>query len=371
MDKFDHSKASTKHSEKHSCAANENDVISAHLAWDLWKSNDPKDWDKALEAKHRLTKHNSKAWNKAMGEVDLEEEATKARHLRQQNNSQRLADAGLVPVRKKKQDVLNNPSDSAGPINDPLQTQREQDGRPLHPGYAPESRFAPPPPNSPAYDAAYNQPKPEFHGLDLGIVKMGYNNGGSLEFGANVGVASTNLQVGLNNRVDAELMPIGGPVHARFGTGFGVNEDGLHSDVGAGANFFNVVNGDADFDARLGRNTGVDGDVRGRAFPVNVQADAGAGVGPEGVHAYTGANTDLAGLAGIRSGAHFDLDQYNSGVGAGVGLRAGDHTLDFGPSIYSDNNSTIRPDLQLQQGTIAQDTFYPTGTRRNEVADNE
>jgi hypothetical protein len=232
-----------------------------------------------------------------------------------------------------------------------------------HPGYAPHSDFAPQEPDSPAYESAYDQPEPDFYGLDIGVLKVGVNSNGSLDLGVNVGLARAGVQVGLENRVEGEFMPIGGPLHARAGAGIGINRSGIHSEVGAGANFFNVVNGDADFGVRLGRDIAVDGDVRGRAFPVNVQADAGASVGADGVNAYTGANTDIAGQAGVRAGAHFDLDRYNSGMGAGVGLKAGEHTLDFGPAIHSDGNRTVRPQIHLEPGFARHRTFYPTGSR--------
>lgn len=232
-----------------------------------------------------------------------------------------------------------------------------------HPGYAPHSGLAPAEPDSPAYESAYDQPKPDFYGLDIGILKVGVNSNGSLDLGVNVGLAKAGVQVGLENRVEGEFMPIGGPLHARVGAGVGVDRSGLHSEVGAGANFFNVVNGDADFGVRVGREIAVDGDVRGRAFPVNVQADAGASVGADGVNAYTGANTDIAGQVGVRAGAHFDLDRYNSGVGAGVGLRAGKQTLDFGPAIHSDGNTAVRPEIHLEPGFARHRTFYPTGNR--------
>ncbi len=366
MDKpsHDHVKHSHKHGDNQANMAA--DIQDARVAWDLWNSKNPQDWDKALaivdknnEHKH---KYNKKQWNGAMDEVAAEAEAKKvhqqSKTLRPHNRAAAKSDAaddGVIEIKDINAIDDKNP---AAPLADAVP-------RIKHPGYAPDSRFAPEVPNSPAYDAVYNQPKPEFHGLDLGIVKLGYNDGGSLEAGVNIGVAKTDVQLGANTRVDAEFMPIGGPIHARTGAGVNFSENGVRGDVGAGANFFNLVNGDADFDARVGRNTGVDGDVRGRVYPVDVQAEAGAGVGPDGVHAYTGANTDAADLVGFRTGGHFDLDNEDSSVGAGVGLRAGDHTLDFGPSIYSDRNSTIRPDLQLDTGSIDDETFYPTGTRRN------
>lgn len=362
----DHGKHSHKHGDNQANMAA--DVADARVAWDLWNSKNPKDWDKALAIVDKNNEHkpkyNKKDWNNAMDGVAEEAEAKKVRHQPKVAHKQgkvaapaAVSDDGVIEIHDI--DGLKDKNLPA-PIADAA-----VDNRIKHPGYAPDSRFAPPTPNSPAYDAVYNQPKPEFHGLDLGIVKLGYNDGGSLEAGVNIGVAKTDVQLGANTRVDAEFMPIGGPIHARTGAGVNFSEEGVRGDVGAGGNFFNLVNGDADFDARFGRNTGVDGDVRGRVYPVDVEAEAGAGIGPEGVHAYTGANTDVADLAGFRTGGHFDLDSEDSSVGAGLGLTAGDSTLDFGPSIYSDGNSTIRPDLQLDQGSIDDATFYPTGTRRN------
>lgn len=362
MDKSHGPKEHHKHSDKNGA----DDVNAAHLAWDLWKSNDPKDWDKALDMKDHITRHNPKAWKKAMNEVDAEEEAQK--QAKKQQHAERphprrrqQDDGGLEEIHIDSVDKL---------YVRPEQIQSKQPlpeaKRPEHPGYAPYNKFAPETPASPAYDAAYNRPKPEFYGVDLGIVKLGLNSDYSLEAGVNIGVAKTDVQVGLNNRVDAEFMPIGGPLHARAGAGIGVDREGLHSEVGAGANFFDVVNGDADFGARLGRDTGVDGDVRGKVFPVNVQADAGAGVGPDGVRAYAGADVNVLDQAGVHAGGHVALDKYNSGMSAGVGVQAGDNSLDFGPAIYSDGNTRFRPELHLDVSDEDRATYYPTGDRRRD-----
>ncbi len=284
------------------------------------------------------------------------------------SNQSQIDDSARMDRQSSRQDVRidSSKSSSADRLREEYLEAQQTGSESMirqHPGYAPQSKFAPAAPNSPAYDSAYNQPKPEFYGLDIGVLRLGVNSNGSLDLGVNVGVAKAGVQLGLENRVDGEFMPIGGPLHARAGAGIGLNRSGIHSEVGAGANFFNVVNGDADFGVSLGREISVDGDVRGRAFPVNVQADAGAAVGADGINAYTGASTDIVGQAGVRAGAHFDLDKYNSGVGAGVGLRAGDQTLDFGPSIQSDGNSTVRPQLHLEPGFARRRTFYPTGDR--------
>ncbi|MBK9620012.1 MAG: hypothetical protein IPO31_12620 [Candidatus Obscuribacter sp.] len=338
---------SARDHHKHDSAA---DVNAAHIAWDLWKSNDPRDWDKALDERERINKHNPKAWKKAMHEVDAEEAQHKvAKHH----------EVVAKPVPKPIEIRSDKPVERI-----PAVISQDQSGENIvAPGYAPESKFAPPVPDSPAYRAAYERQHPEFYGVDLGIAKLGVNSNGSIETGVNIGIAKAGLQVGLENRVDGEFMPIGGPLHARAGAGVGVNRDGIHSDVGAGANFFNAVNGDADFDARVGRNTGVDGDVRGRVLPVNVQADAGANIGPEGLNAYTGANTDVMDQVGFRTGGDFRLNSQDSGLDAGVGVRAGDNTLDFGPSIYSNGNTTVRPDLHFDRNTDQVPAFYPDGDR--------
>lgn len=337
---------------KHHKRDDAKDIAASQHAWELWKSSDPRDWDKALDERERINKTNPKAWKKAMHDIDEQEEQEKHKP-----HAHAKAQAAEPKVSRANEPKIANEKELP-----PLQIEAENVNI-VHPGYAPESKFAPNPPASPAFDRAYNQPKPEFYGLDLGVLRAGVNSNGSLDLGVNIGIAKTDLQVGLENRVDAEFMPIGGPLHARAGAGVGVNRDGFHSEVGAGANFFNVVNGDADFGAKLGRDTGVDGDVRGKVFPVEVQADAGAGVGPDGVDAYTGANVDVRDQAGVRSGAHFSINDQNSSAGVGVGLQAGEDVLDFGPAIYSDGNSTIRPNIHLDSGNVEDRTFYPTGDR--------
>lgn len=339
----------------------EQDVKSAHAAWDAWKSDDPAAWDWALDQREKISKKDPKAWSKAMHEVDAQEAAQKKAHEEKERQAQQAREAAL---RAELDAEAQRQAAEAKLRHEALDTRTRYDLKPiepLHPGYAPHSSFAPETPNSPAYDTAYNRPRGEFHGLDLGIVKLGVRDG-SLETGVNIGVASTDLSLGKNTGVNAEFMPYGGPLHARANANIGFEEEGVHSEVGAGANFFNVVNGDADFGARMGRNTGVSGDVRGKVWPVDVQADAGAGIGPEGFNAYTGANTGIADIAGVRSGAHFDVND-NSSAAAGVGLKFGQQTLDFGPSIDTYGNQTIRPNLNFRPGDSANPTFFPTGNR--------
>jgi hypothetical protein len=59
----------------------------------------------------------------------------------------------------------------------------------------------------------------------------------------------------------------------------------------------------------------------------------------------------------VRTGAHVDATS-NPGIGAGVGLQLGDHTLDVGPSLDANG-----PRIHLAPGTAGQPIFYPDGTR--------
>jgi hypothetical protein len=346
------------------------DVSSAKMAWEAWKSNDPKQWDQALAEKDRLLKTDPKAWHKAMNEIDAEEKAqalAKAAERDREAKEAALAAAAAaqaVPA-PQSQEVAAAPA--ATPVDQaagqPIQQPDELVMAPIHPGYAPHSQFAPAPPNSPAYDAAYNQPPAKFYGLNIGLIKLGVTNHGSLDVGVNIGLARAEVQAGLENRVDGEFMPVGGPLHARVGAGVGVNRNGFHGEAGAGANFFNLVGGDADVGARLGRDVGVDADVRGRALLVNGQGDVGASLGPNGVEAHGGGNADLLQTVGARGGGRVGLGPQDTGVAAGVGLNVAGKTLDFGPSIDAYPDGKVASGLHLDPGQSANATFYPTGDR--------
>ena len=352
------------------------DMDSARLAWEAWKSNDPQQWDKALAEKSRLQKTDPAAWKLAMKEIDVEEQ--QERINQQERNRQAAAQpaplnqeylaATAPPVKPIDQpaagpSIASLPQDNVAQIAPPVQPIDQPEvvvvGRP---GYAPDSPFAPPPPNSPAYDAAYNQEPAKFYGLNLGIFKLGVTNHGSLDVGVNIGLARGEVQAGLENRVEGELMPVGGPIHARVGAGIGINRNGLHSEVGAGGNFFNLVNVDGDFGGRLGRDIGVDGDVRGRALLVNGEGAAGAALGPDGVKVHGGGNADLVHALGARGGGRFALGPQDTGVAAGVGANVAGNTLDFGPSIDVKGDAVV-PNIHLDPSSKDKPTFFPTGDR--------
>jgi hypothetical protein len=357
------------------------DVTTAKLAWDAWKSNEPDRVDWALQEKHKILKEDPKAWKEAMKEVDADQKkeadakkqaqtetdlqkelaAESAGNQTQGNALNQEYLAATAPPPAVPSDAPAAPQSNVGV--DTVVAPTVADARP---GYSPNSPFAPPEPNNPAYDQAYHQPVAKFYGLNLGIVKLGVTNHGSIDAGVNIGIARAEAQVGLENRVEGEFMPVGGPIHARVGAGVGINRDGLHAEAGAGGNFFNIANVDGDGAAHIGRTIGVDGDVRGRALIVNGEGAAGASLGPQGVEGHGGGNADLVQAIGARGGGRVALGE-NTGVAAGVGLNAGGNTLDFGPSIdvRSDvqGQPAVIPSLHLDPGTSDNSTFFPTGNR--------
>lgn len=363
----------SKHGKSHGHSSHSaEDAALAHKAWEAWQSNDPAAWDWALDQRNHLLRKDPKAWAKAMKEVDDDEAAKE----RQAINGPKIPKDCPPPPNPSHEDARNRLQDEylAHRQVPPQQVPQERVSNvPLNAGYAPLAKFAPEAPDSPAYDQAYNNPEDNFHGFDGPLFKIGYTDTGAAVFGVNLGLnshmslASVEAHAGLENGGKASFMPDESPIHARTEALVGVNGDGLYADTGAGANFFNIVNGDADFLAQVGKNTGVDGDVRGKVWPVDVQADAGGHVGVDGVNAYTGANTNVADAAGIRAGGRFDLGR-DSGAAAGVGLRAGDQAIDFGPAIDTYGNRTIKPQMHLDPVPEDDQTWYPIGDRERDKA---
>ncbi len=355
----EHSNHSNHSNHSHAAEKMQAEINAARQAWADWQSGDCNRIGHALDEKDRIS---AKAWKEAMRQIDLNEPC------RDSKVKTNLPEAKLpaAPVVNTAEAPIPQPADLIPPPPPPPQI--------IHPGYAPYSRFAPPAPISPAYDLAYNQPPAPFYGLDLGVVRLGVR-GGSLDLGVNAfGLARTELQVGQRTGVDAEFLPLGGPLHARAGSGIAFDRYGAHAEVGAGANFFDIVNGDADFGAHLGESAGVNGKVRGKAFPVQVEAGAGADVGPGGADAYTAATTGLTDAFQVRAGGRVAADS-SPNVAAGVGVVAGRHTLDFGPSVGAspnqgnvDNSGSYRgePRIHLEDGLISEPTFYPTVPRNSD-----
>lgn len=197
------------------------------------------------------------------------------------------------------------------------------------------------PPVIPAKDES------KFHGLNLGIIKLGYMDHGSLALGVNVGIAKVDTQVGLQNRVDAGVGL--GPIGARGGVGVGIGENGLQADVGAGARATEQIKANADFGAGIGPKTGVNGDVGAKVGPLHTAHVADLGVSEAGFNNGYRGDVGIARIAGVGAGAHANLNE-NSSIGAGSHVRLGDASLGVGTDITTGGNSYVRPGVHIDAG---------------------
>ena len=80
-----------------------------------------------------------------------------------------------------------------------------------------------------------DQPPPpfhrHFHGLNLGLIKIGIDDRGSFAFGCNVGIAKVDTRIGRLTGVDAGAGL--GPIGANGGVGVNFETDGIHGHVNA------------------------------------------------------------------------------------------------------------------------------------------
>lgn len=359
------------HSNSHRANFKE-DVAMAKLALEAWDSKDPQRQDWAMDVKEHLGKTDRKAWNTALDEYEQEDLIKSARkaerylHVAADSAHEASVSAGVAA---DKLQVLADDLQPREHAPRPLkQDGQRQDGGHVEAapiaGYDDRSMLQPSAPASPAFDHQYRN-RPAFHGLDIGVVKLGYNDSGSLEGGVNIGIAKVGLQAGAMNGVEAEFMPYGGPIHARTNAMVGIDRrQGFVTRAGAGANFFNVVNGDADGETHIGtQGIGVDGDLRGRVLPVDAQFDAGGNVGGRGVEAYTGGDVSLMHKAGVHSGGEFALGE-DSRMAAAVGVEAGGKTVDLASHVETDGNSTVRfRPVDVLTGNADEAEVVPTGNR--------
>ena len=343
------------------------DVASAKLAYEAWSSNDPEKIDHALAERDRLSKHDPKAWKEAMKEIDGDQKEAKLAAAREKEMQAELAreqaeqQQAAPPL---SQEYANDTAPPPAQANDQGQAPQEVAPQGVDPrisASASDSQFAPPPPNTTAYNAFHGGERHIIFGIDTPILKFGINNHHSLQLGVNVGLASAGVSVGAENRVQGEVLPISPALHGRVNAGVDFEDGQVRGEAGAGANVFNIAGGDLDAEGHIGQDIGGSGDLRGRALIVNGGGDAGVSLGPDGFAVHGGGNADLAQAIGARGGGNFNLGPHDVGGGAGVGLKAGNDTLDFGPSIHAYPTGEVRPAVNLIHGEATAPAFFPTG----------
>lgn len=201
------------------------------------------------------------------------------------------------------------------------------------PGHVVEAP-APPPPA-----------EPKFYGLNLGIVKLGVTDDGSLNAGVNIGIARVDAKVGLNNRVDAFAGVE--DFNAHTGAGVGIGREGLHSDVYAGARAFQLAHADAGFAAAVGPRTGVDGQLSANAGPVRFDLDTRHEIGVNGLYSGVEGRVGVPHAVDFHTDAHLGLNQHDSSMRAYTGVEVARHNAGSGVEINSYGNRVIEPKLRL------------------------
>lgn len=208
-----------------------------------------------------------------------------------------------------------------------------------------------------AHDAASEKPaeqlsevantqvkEPKFYGLNLGLFKLGVTSDGSLNLGANVGIARGDVKVGLNNRVEAGVGI--DQFGARGAAGFGINKHGIHADAGGSANVAKVIDTGANAGVQVGPQSGLFGNLRGKVGPAFTDAGTTFNMGSDGV------NFNAGGAAGIKKAIQGHADTRlglndDSNVGADAGIGIGPVDLNVGTDVTSNGNSVIRPGVHL------------------------
>lgn len=209
-----------------------------------------------------------------------------------------------------------------------------------------------PPPQAPPHKQHH------FHGLNLGLFKIGVDDRGSLAVGVNIGVAHVDARVGRVTGVDAGAGV--GPIGVNTDDGFGFYRDGIHSHVKVGAGATECIGGQVKVDAQLGPKTGVDSAVGAVVGPLHTRHGFSSYVGSDGFNSGYDGNTGIGKVLQAGGKANLGLNS-DSAVGAQVGVRAGNASLGTGAEITTDGNRAIRPDVQIVRARVDDDETIVDG----------
>ena len=204
------------------------------------------------------------------------------------------------------------------------------------------------------------KPHGHFHGLNLGIIKIGYVDHGSIALGVNIGIAKVGTQIGKETRVDAGLNL--GPIGARGGVGVGIDRHGLHSDVGARAHVAKIVDTGAQVGAKLGPQSGVHADTGAKVLGLHTRHTFKSDVGDEGFNNGYKGDVGLTKIVGVKAGAHANLND-DSSFGAHAHTNLGEATLGGGADITTKGNSAIKPDVYVDADSGEEKARFDVGAQ--------
>jgi hypothetical protein len=191
-----------------------------------------------------------------------------------------------------------------------------------------------------------------FHGLNLGIIKIGVDDRGSFALGVNVGIAHVDTRIGAVMGVDAGAGV--GPVGAQGGVEVGIKKDGLHAKVRAGASASELAGGSLDFGASVGPKTGAEAAVEGNVGPAYTKHGASTYIGEDGFNTGYQGKVAVGDLAGVGARGHLGLND-NSSAGAEAGAHLGKASLGSGVDIKTDNNTMVRPEVNIIKAKVGND----------------
>jgi hypothetical protein len=194
--------------------------------------------------------------------------------------------------------------------------------------------------------------KKHFHGLNLGIIKLGYDDRGSLAIGVNVGIAHVDTRVGALTGVDAGAGV--GPVGAHGDVTLHIKEDGLHAGVKAGASAAELAGASVDVGASIGPKTGAEAAVEANAGPAYTRNGASSFVSEDGFNTGYQGKVALGDLAGVGARGHLGLNE-NSSAGAEAGARIGQASIGSGVDVETAGNTMIRPEVNIIKAKVEND----------------
>ncbi len=219
---------------------------------------------------------------------------------------------------------------------------------------APAPEACPPKPEQRA-----SEPEHKFHGLNLGLFKIGFRNH-SLSLGVNIGIAKVGAEIGQETRVDAGVNL--GPIGARGGVGVGVDRHGLHSDVGGRVHAAKLVDTGAAVKANLGPKSSVHADTGAKVLFAHTRHTFDSSVGDDGFNNGYKGDVGLAKVVGVQAGGHANLND-DSSFGGRARTNLGEASLGAGADINTKNNSVINPDVHISADSGEEKARFNVGAQ--------
>jgi hypothetical protein len=187
--------------------------------------------------------------------------------------------------------------------------------------------------------------QPNFYGVNLGIIKLGFTSDGAFNPGVDLGIVHAQAKVGLVNGADAGVR-LGPIADAKAGGYVGVDQNGIHGDVGARGQALTLAGAGGEVHTRLGNATGVEANAGAHVGPLGTRGGAGAAIGDDGFDAAAGGGARVGRALSAHSGADVALG-YDSQAAVAAGGNIGNMRGRAGAGVWTDGDTTVRPDAYV------------------------